>query len=95
MGGAHPILGVLKDIRQQMGKSVGDLVTVTVETDASERTVTVPDDLVGVLGARGVLTAFAALSYSQRREYVMWIEGAKRPETRERRLAQTAARLRG
>lgn len=50
----------------------------------------VPPDLAAALrknarAARG----FAGLSPSARREYIEWITGAKRPETREQRLATT------
>jgi uncharacterized protein YdeI (YjbR/CyaY-like superfamily) len=38
--------------------------------------------------------AFAALAFTHRREYVLWVEGAKRPETRARRVAGTVERLR-
>jgi uncharacterized protein YdeI (YjbR/CyaY-like superfamily) len=37
---------------------------------------------------RKATAAYAALSPSCQREYVEWIAGAKRPETRERRIAQ-------
>jgi len=37
---------------------------------------------------RKATAAYAALSLSCQREYVEWIAGAKRPETRERRIAQ-------
>jgi uncharacterized protein YdeI (YjbR/CyaY-like superfamily) len=33
--------------------------------------------------------AFAAMSYSHQKEYVEWIEEAKRDETRKKRLATT------
>jgi hypothetical protein len=88
-----PILGILKQIRQQLGKSAGDLVTVTVDVDRSERSVTVPHDLAAALVAAGLFEAFDSLSYTQRREYVTWIVAAKRPETRERRVNQTIERL--
>jgi uncharacterized protein YdeI (YjbR/CyaY-like superfamily) len=33
------------------------------------------------------------MSHSHRREYVMWIDDAKRPETRARRIAKAIASL--
>ena len=33
------------------------------------------------------------MSYSHRKEYVGWIEEAKKPETRERRIAKTVKAL--
>lgn len=34
------------------------------------------------------------LSFTHRREYVGWIEGAKRPETRAKRVVETVRRVR-
>lgn len=92
MGGLR-CLGILKSIREQLGKGPGDTVTVTVARDEAERTVTVPDDLAAALDQAGVRDHFDALSYSHRREYVQWIEEAKRPDTRARRVAQTVDRV--
>ena len=36
MGGGH-VIGVLKSIREQLGKSAGDRVTVTLTCDDAER----------------------------------------------------------
>jgi len=94
MGGPTKILGMLKAIRTQLGKDIGDGVTVTVMLDTKTRTVDVPDDLVDALKAAGLHGEFDALSYSHQREYVEWIEEAKRPDTRKRRIAQTVSRLR-
>ena len=92
MGGGR-IIGVLKAIRQQLGKEPGDRLAVTVERDDAERTVAVPADLTTALDAAGVKTAFDALSFSHQREHVTWIEEAKRPATRARRVAATVERL--
>ncbi len=94
MGGRRCI-GLLKAIREQLGKGEGDQVTVTVDRDRAERAVTMPDDLVRALDDAGAREAFDALSYSHQREYVNWVEEAKRPETRLRRVAQTVERVTG
>ncbi|WP_328996636.1 YdeI/OmpD-associated family protein [Kribbella sp. NBC_01245] len=86
MGGTK-CLGVLKQIRTELGKEPGDPVTVSVERDTSERTVDVPDDLSAALTEAGAREAFDRLSFSHRREHVTAIEEAKRPETRARRIA--------
>lgn len=52
-----------------------------------------PDDLVAALAASGAATAFAALSPGARREYVEWVEGAKQPATRAKRIATTATQV--
>ncbi|MGH9039565.1 MAG: YdeI/OmpD-associated family protein [Acidimicrobiia bacterium] len=91
--GAGRVLGVLKSIRDQLGKGPGDLVTVTVEADSAERAGAVPDDLAAALDGAGLRAAFDGLSFSHRRECVVWIEEAKRADTRARRVAGTLERL--
>ena len=76
-----------------MGKGDGDGVTVTLERDAGERTVDVPDDLAAALAEAGLREAFDKLSYSHRREHVNAINDAKRPETRTRRIAKALEML--
>ena len=50
----------------------------------------VPDDLTSALQQnRKALAAFAKLSPSHEREYVKWINEAKRAETRRKRVATT------
>jgi len=66
---------------------------VTVERDDAPRTVTVPADLAAALDAAGRSAAFDALSYSHQREYVDWIEEAKRADTRARRIAKTVEQI--
>ena len=81
--------------REAAGVAAGDEVTVELEADTDERTVTVPDDLRAALdGDEPARAAFDALSYTHRREYVEWIAEAKRQETRRRRVEQTVERLR-
>lgn len=85
---------VCKDIRAQIGKNPGDTVHVTVRRDTEERVVTKPADLAALFAANPEAEAlFDKLSYSHQREYVQWIEEAKRPETRDRRLAGTIEML--
>ena len=55
---------------------------------------TVPDDLRSALADDDAAPeAFEKLSYTHRREYVEWIEEAKRPDTRARRIAGTIERV--
>lgn len=91
--GDGPCIGLLKAIRAELGKEVGDTVTVTVEHDTTERTVDVPEDLAAALAAAGLGKAFDELSYTRRREYATAVAGAKRPETRARRIAAALADL--
>ncbi|MEV6899150.1 YdeI/OmpD-associated family protein [Amycolatopsis sp. NPDC051372] len=82
--------------REAAGVAAGDEVEVTVELDTAERTVEVPDDLAAALGAHpGARAAFDRLSYTAQRERAEAVASAKRPETRERRLAKIVAELAG
>jgi Domain of unknown function (DUF1905)/Bacteriocin-protection, YdeI or OmpD-Associated len=93
MGGRH-LLGVRKDIREAIGKSVGDRVAVSLERDTAERVVEIPPELAAALRRNAAARKrFDALSYTHRREYVEWIAGAKKEETRTRRVERTIQRL--
>jgi hypothetical protein len=93
MSGRHMLM-VRKDVREAIGKDVGDTVAVTVRRDTEPRVVAVPDDLQAELDASPrAREIFEGLSYTHRKEYVAWIEEAKRPETRERRIRRTVEML--
>lgn len=54
--------------------------------------ITMPDDFVAALGARpGAREKFDAFPPGARREYLEWIVGAKRPETRVKRIETAVA----
>jgi hypothetical protein len=81
--------------RASAGVTAGDEVDVDLELDTAPRAVTVPDDLAAALAAApDAGSRFAGLSFSHQREYVTWVEDAKRPETRGRRIESTLERLR-
>ena len=74
---------------------VGEAVEVVLSVDTAPRTVTPPDDLQSALiASEGMEQAFGQLSYSQQKELVDWIAGAKKPETRARRIEKSLERLR-
>jgi hypothetical protein len=86
---------VNRAVKAATGVDAGDRVQVTMELDTEPRTVRVPSDLGAALKEDpAVAKAFAALSFTHRREYVDWVEEAKRPETRSRRIAGTVERVR-
>ena len=87
MGTPHHMLLVLKEIREKIGKTVGDEVFVELEEDLEIRQVEVPADLQDALEAQpAALSYFSNLSYSHQREYVQWITVAKREQTRQDRI---------
>lgn len=93
--GAHMML-VNKEMQKGAGVKAGDSVKVVLATDTLPRTVTVPPDLLAALSkVEEARVAFEKLSYTHKKEYVSWIEEAKRPETRVKWIEQTVARLSG
>lgn len=89
MGTDYHILIILKSIREQIGKSFGDKVKITVELDTEPREVEVPKDLMRELKQNKEAKAFFdKLSYSHKREYVMWINEAKKEETWQNRIVK-------
>ena len=93
-GAPQHMLGILKNIREQIGKGPGDMVEVTVQKDETERSVEVPPELEKLLKKEKVWAAFDKLSYTHRQEYLRWITSAKREETRATRQAKSVEMLR-
>ena len=94
MGSEHHMLIILKGIREQIGRTFGDEVRIIVEADTDPRAVEVPPDLMKELKKnKDARTIFDKLAYTHRREYVRWIEDAKRAETRAARVAKAIEML--
>jgi len=94
MGTECHLLLILKSIREQVGKTFGDEIKVTVEADTEERVIAVPAELKRALKSEKEAKAvFDKLSYTHRREYVNWINEAKKEETRQNRIFKTIEML--
>jgi hypothetical protein len=91
--GFGPCLGVRKEIREQAHIEAGQCIRVTLELDLEERSVTIPPDLRKAMNGRE-RELFERFSYTQRKEFVQAIEGAKQQLTRERRIAKTLEAIR-
>ena len=92
--GGKSYLGFRKEIREAAGLEPGQEVDITLELDTASRDAEVPDDLARVLAADpDASAAFEALSFTNRKEYVVWVTSAKRPATRQKRLAEAPALL--
>ena len=90
------LIGLSNANRQAAGVAIGDEVEVEVDFDPETPAVTEPADFARALDADPVArAAYDRLSYSHRREHVLAIEGAKKPETRARRIERALAMLRG
>ena len=95
LGGPCHILIVRKQIRDELGVEIGDVVSVVLQRDATERKVVVPAELQRTLAADPVARrTFASNSTSHQREFAEWVAEAKKPETRERRAAKAVEMLR-
>jgi hypothetical protein len=89
------LLGLSNANRKAAGVATEDEVEVEVDIDAEPRVVVEPTDFARALDADPVArAAYGRLTDSRKREHVRAIEGAKKAETRERRIEKALAMLR-
>ena len=94
MGSEYHMLIILKGIREQIGKTFGDQIEITVEPDSEPRQIEIPKDLMKEFKKdKDAKAFFDKLSYTHRREYVNWINEAKKEETRQNRIVKTIEML--
>lgn len=80
------ILGLTQDVRKKLNKSFGEEVKVVLWEDKEERIVEISEDIEVLFEANlEAKKLFDVMSYTHRKEYINWINDAKKPETRERR----------
>lgn len=81
-------------VREAAAVAAGDVLDVDLVADTSPRTVEVPTDLAAAMSLNAEAQEFFGhLSYSRQNAWVTWVEQAKQPETRARRVEQTVALL--
>lgn len=94
MGGGCHRLGLTQAVRKELGKTFGDVVDVQLWEDKEERIVVVPNDVQEMLNNHEAAKQFyEKLAYTHRKEYIRWIEEAKKEETRERRKIKMISML--
>lgn len=94
MGHHCHILGLTKKIRSEIKKEAGDTVHVILKKDESLRVVEIPEDFKKELEKNEEEKAFfEALSYTNKKQYVQWITGAKKEETRSKRIKLSIDKL--
>jgi hypothetical protein len=94
MGGEFKI-PVSAEVRQKAGVTAGEALEVEIVADNQPRTVSIPPDLASALDQdAGAKRFFDGLSYSNQRRFVMGVDEAKTPETRQRRIAKMITMLR-
>lgn len=91
--GGPPCVPLRRSHREAAGLDGGETLEITLTLDEQPRVVTPPADLVRALQETpGGWARWQALSYTHQREHVEAIEGARKPETRVRRI-EAAARM--
>jgi len=91
----RPMVGVSAEHRAAAGVEGGQEIDVDLELDSAPRTVEVPADFAAALAPFPEARAFYdGLNYSERRWFVLGIEDARTPETRQRRIEKAVERLR-
>jgi hypothetical protein len=89
------MLSVSAENRTKAGVSAGDEIEVSLELDTQPRVVTVPDDFTAALDQdKAARQAFDKLAYSHQLRWVLSVEDAKTPETRQRRISKAVESLR-
>ena len=92
--GGPPFIPLRKSNREAAGLQGGERLEVTLDLDTDKREVTPPSDLIKALkAAPPAWERWQALSFTHQREHVEAIEGAKKPETRTRRIAGAVAMI--
>ncbi len=92
MGGRF-LVPLNADNRAAARVSAGDEVDVDIEPDDEPRQVAVPPDLAAALGQDPeAQTFFDQLALTHRKEWVRWVEEAKKVETRATRITKAVAR---
>lgn len=91
--GGHVVLFNAR-MRAETGARAGERVAFEVALDRDSRERPVPADLEAALDADPqARAAFDALAPSHRREIAQWLDQAKRPETRVRRVDRVLRRV--
>lgn len=94
MGEGHMMV-VNAALRKAAGCKAGDVVEVVMEEDREERVVDVPEYLIKLIQSDAkTAESWEKLSFTHRKEYVREITEARKPETKERRIAATMGALR-
>lgn len=81
-------------MRDGAGAKVGDIVALEMRPMDKEPEPKVPADLRKALAAdSNAKTVWSDITPVMRRDWIYWITSAKRPKTRERRIANTCEML--
>lgn len=94
MGHQCHCLGIKKEIRKALNLSFGDIIHIDIVQDIEPRIVEVPEDVQNeLIRKQDIFEFFSSLSYTHKKEYVNYINEAKKAETRKRRIEKTMEML--
>jgi hypothetical protein len=86
-GGGRYRLQIITVQRKAARADVGDMVSVEIRIDRASRSLPLPEDLRAALAEHPkARRAFKKLPAGQRRQFLLYLQRAKRPETRKRQL---------
>jgi len=84
--GLH-FLAVRAELRQSVGASAGDRVTIRFQIDREPRTVPTPEDLRELLEAEGLVDGYELIPPGRKMQFLKYLEQAVHETTRQKRLA--------
>ncbi|VYT81012.1 DUF1905 domain-containing protein [Clostridium tertium] len=88
------MIGITKEIRNKIGKTYGDIVSVELQKDEEEREIELPKDFKEkLILSKEAHEFYESLSYSQKRKYFQWITSAKKEETKAKRMSEAIEKL--
>jgi len=90
-GGIQYIV-VNADARSHAGVKAGDVVTIVLEPDTEKRDIEIPIQLQRALGTK-LTEKLNRLSFTHKKEFVVWYSQAKKEDTRARRVEKMKAML--
>ncbi|WP_233416486.1 YdeI/OmpD-associated family protein [Streptomyces sp. N35] len=89
------LLGLSNANRAAAGVEIGEEVEVDLTLDTEPRVITEPEDFARALDADpAARSVYDALPQGRKRQHVLAIDGAKKPETRLRRIEKALGELR-
>ena len=73
------------EARRSAGVKAGDVVAIVLEPDVEKREIEIPRPLQKALGAK-LTQKLNALSFTHKKEFIVWYSDAKKDDTRTRRV---------
>ena len=83
---------VNSDARRGAGVKAGDFVTIALEPDSEKREIKIPEPLQKALGTK-LSQKLNGLSFTHKKEFIVWYSEAKKDDTRVRRVQKMKQRL--